>query len=102
MAGQGQPDGGDVGVTPTGTGRRAPVVAGLVAVLALPPIHPGQPAGFPLSTYSMFASARGREVNVATAVGVDGTGEAHRLDPVAIGGTTEVMQAAATLGVALR
>ena len=99
MAGDEQPDEG--GVRPAGTGRRAAVVVALVAVVGLPALHPGQPDGFPLSTYPMFASARGREISLATAVGVDRAGGSHRLDPVAIGGTSEVMQASETLDLAV-
>ena len=65
-------------------------------------LDPDQPDGFPLSTYPMFAAARDRDVTVATAVGVDGAGAVHRLDPVTIGGTGEVMQAAETVGLAVR
>ena len=82
--------------------RRWAVAAAVVAVIAAPMFHPGQPDGFPLSTYPMFAAGRGRDVTVATAVGVDAAGVVHRLDPVAIGGTGEVMQAAETVGIAVR
>lgn len=82
--------------------RRWLVTAAVVAVIAVPVFHPGQPDGFPLSTYPMFASARGSDVSVATAVGIDESGDAHRLDPVAIGGTDEVMLAATTVARAVR
>jgi hypothetical protein len=82
--------------------RQWAITAVVVAVIAAPVFHPEQPDGFPLSTYPMFAAARGRDVTVATAVGVDRAGDAHRLDPVAIGGTGEVMQAAETVGLAVR
>lgn len=72
-------------------------MAAVVGVLAVPAVHPGQPDGFPLSTYPMFASARGREVAVATAVGLDESGRVRRLDPDTIGGTGEVMLAATTV-----
>jgi hypothetical protein len=82
--------------------RRWALAAAVVGVIAAPMFHPDQPDGFPLSTYPMFAAGRGRDVTVATAVGVDRAGGAHRLDPVAIGGTGEVMQAAETVGLAVR
>ena len=82
--------------------RRWALTAAVVGVIAAPMLHPGQPDGFPLSTYPMFAAGRGRDVTVATAVGVDNAGVAYRLDPVAIGGTGEVMQAAETVGIAVR
>jgi hypothetical protein len=82
--------------------RQWAVTAVVVAVIAVPVLHPDQPDGFPISSYPMFAASRGRDVTVATAVGIDRAGDAHRLDPVAIGGTGEVMQAAETVGLAVR
>lgn len=71
-------------------------------VVASPALRPGQPDGYPLSTYPMFARARGSEVAVATAVGVGAEGATERLDPHVIGGTDEVMQAASTMSAAVR
>jgi hypothetical protein len=81
--------------------RRAAAMVGLVGVLALPALRTDPPDGFPLSTYPMFSSPRGRDVAVATAVGIDAAGGAHRLDPALIGGTGEVMLAATTVRLAV-
>jgi hypothetical protein len=48
---------------------------------------------FPLSTYPMFARDRGEVVELSTVVGVDATGDAHRLSPSTIAGTDQVIQA---------
>ena len=67
-------------------------VAVAVAVLA-PTVLPGGADGFPISTYPMFTSDRGREVALDTVVLVDGDGR-HRLSPAVIGGTDEIVLAA--------
>lgn len=77
--------------------RRAALLAVLAAVLAWPAVDPTPSDGFPVSSYPMFASDRGRVVEVATAIGVDSDGGRHRLDPHAIGGGDEVMLAASAV-----
>ena len=67
-------------------------VAVALAVLA-PAVLPGGADGFPISTYPMFTSDRGREVTLDTVVLVDGDGR-HRLSPAVIGGTDEIVLAA--------
>ena len=44
---------------------------------------------FPLSTYPMYAGTRGREVSIATAVGVDAAGRAHYLSLSSIADTDD-------------
>lgn len=73
--------------------RRAVVLAVALVVLS-PVLRPGRPDGFPLSSYPMFSTDRGRIAHLATAVGIDAAGEAVRLDPHAIGGGDEPMLAA--------
>ena len=77
--------------------RRAVVLVVLAAVVAWPALDPSPSDGFPISSYPMFASDRGRVVDVATAVGLDAAGDVHRLDPHAIGGGDEVMLAASAV-----
>jgi hypothetical protein len=74
-------------------------IAGAVAWPALSSLGGlGDSDGFPLSTYPMFASDRGRVVDVATVVAVDGRdGTVHRLDPNAIARTDQVIQAMVTV-----
>jgi hypothetical protein len=77
--------------------RRAAVLVVLAAAVAWPAVDPSPSDGFPVSSYPMFASDRGRIVDVATAVGLDDRGAALRLDPHAIGGGDEVMLAASAV-----
>jgi hypothetical protein len=77
--------------------RRVALLVALAAVVAWPALDPSPSDGFPISSYPMFASDRGRVVVVATAVGLDASGAAHRLDPHAIGGGDEVMLAASAV-----
>ena len=46
---------------------------------------------FPLATYPMYSSARGRAVTFPTAVGVDEQGPVRRLSPRVIGGTGDAL-----------
>ena len=57
---------------------------------------------FPLSNYPMFASDRPTEASFATVVAVAPDGTTERLTPRAIGGTDQVIQAAATVAQAVR
>jgi hypothetical protein len=56
---------------------------------------------FPLSNYPMFASDRPAQASFRTVVGVDASGSPVRLSPADIGGTDQVIQAAATVGRAI-
>ena len=74
--------------------RRAAALIGLALVVGWPALQ-GHPAdGFPVSSYPMFSSDRGRVVVLATAIGRTADGDEHRLGPGAIGGGDEVMLAA--------
>lgn len=73
------------------------VVAGVVAA---PAVWPHAADGFPISTYPMFTSERGRVIAVDTAVVVRGQ-RRERLSPDVIGGTDEVVLAAATVSNAI-
>jgi hypothetical protein len=66
-------------------------------VVAAPALRSEPSDGFPLSSYPMFSSDRGRVAAVATAVGIDADGTAHRLGPHAIGGGDEAMLAASAV-----
>jgi hypothetical protein len=63
-----------------------------VAVLA-PAVVPHAADGFPISSYPMFTSDRGRVMALDTVVLVD-DGERTRLSPEVIGGTDEIVLAA--------
>ena len=76
-------------------------VAALFAVL-WPVVRQPQVDSFPLSTYPMFTHVRPRVTAVDVAVGVDRTGRDVPLDPGLVGGTIEVIQAAATVGASIR
>jgi hexokinase len=75
------------------------MIAALAIALVVALVWPA-PAGrdsFPLSNYPMFAAARPAETSSRSAVGVDAAGEFLRLSPADIGGTDQVIQAAATI-----
>lgn len=57
---------------------------------------------FPLSNYPMFAADRPTEASFATVVAVADDGTTDRLTPRTIGGTDQVIQAAATVARAVR
>lgn len=82
------------------TRRFAPLLAALVVLLPL--LRSPDSDSYPLSTYPMFATDRGRQAGVATAVGVDIDGKVSRLGARVIGGTDEVILAAATVSAAVR
>jgi len=74
--------------------RRRAGVAAVVALIVVSPALRGDVGdSFPLSTFPMFSHDRDRVASVATAVGIDAGGEAHRLRPHAIGGGDEPMLA---------
>lgn len=75
-------------------------VAVALAVVA-PAVLPTASDGFPISTYPMFTSERGRVMALDTVVLVDGD-QRERLSPVVIGGTDEIVLAAVTVTNAIR
>ncbi len=82
--------------------RRVALLGGLALAVGWPALQ-GHPAdGFPVSSYPMFASDRGRTVVLATAVGRTHDGDERRLGPQAIGGGDEVMLAAEAARLAVR
>jgi hypothetical protein len=70
------------------------------AAIAAPAVWPHASDGFPISTYPMFTSERGRVVALDTVVLVDGS-HRRRLSPDAIGGTDEVVLASVTVSEAI-
>jgi hypothetical protein len=72
------------------------VTAVVAAVLLAPAVLPDASDGFPVSTYPMFTSERGRVMALDTVVLVDAGGR-HRLSPEAISGTDEVVLASTTV-----
>ena len=72
------------------------VTAVVAAVVFAPAVLPDASDGFPISTYPMFTSDRGRVMALDTAVLVDGD-ERERLSPGAISGTDEVVLASTTV-----
>jgi hypothetical protein len=70
------------------------VAIGAVLAVAAPAVLGRD--GFPLSNYPMFADDRGRESEVATAVGVTLAGDRVRLSPELIGDSDEPVLASAT------
>ena len=74
--------------------RRAALLGALALAVGWPALQPHPADGFPVSSYPMFASDRGRVVVLATAVGRAASGGERRLGPGAIGGGDEVMLAA--------
>jgi hypothetical protein len=84
---------------------RIAVYAGLGLVLIAmlgPPLREPPRDSYPLSTYPMFSSDRGRISVVATAVGVEADGSVRRLSPHLIGGSDEVMLSVQTANNAVR
>lgn len=80
--------------------RRLVTVAVCLAVV-LPAALPGGADGFPISTYPMFTSDRGRVMAIDTVVLVNTEGR-QRLSPTSIGGTDEIVLAAVTVSNAIR
>jgi len=75
----------------------------LVAIVALPVLR--DPAdlrddSFPLSTYPMFARARGSQIEMAYAIGVTAAGQRRVLTPRLVG-SREVLQAATAIDRAI-
>jgi hypothetical protein len=80
--------------------RLVPIIAAVVVLSPL--LRAPEDDSYPLSTYPMFATDRGREAAIATAVGIGEDGSVRRLSPEAISGTDEVILAAATVSAAVR
>jgi hypothetical protein len=79
------------------------VAAVVAAVLVVAPTLRQPPRdSFPLSTYPMFAADRGPVAAVNTVLGIDAGGVARTLSPELIGGSDEVILAAATVTNAVR
>ncbi len=73
----------------------------LAAVILWPAVQPDPSDGFPVSTYPMFARRSGTVVRLATAVGLDASGDVHRLGPGTISGGDEVILAAEQVRLAV-
>lgn len=71
-----------------------------VALVAAPAVLPDPADDFPISTYPMFTTERGRVVDLDTAVLVDAEGR-HRLSPEEVGGTDEIVAAAVAVSRAI-
>ena len=72
------------------------VTLAVAAVVLAPAVWPHASDGFPLSTYPMFTSERGRVVAIDTVVLVV-DGRTERLSPERIAGTDEPVLASATV-----
>lgn len=79
---------------------RAYVVTLALMALVLSPLLTGRDS-FPHSEYPMFASARPRVSVLSVSYGLDAEGRLHRLSPSTIGGSIEVIHAAATVSRAI-
>lgn len=73
----------------------------MVLAVAAPVLSSPYRDSFPLSTYPMFSIARPQQTTVDSVVGFDITGTELALHPDDIGGTREVIQAAATISRAI-
>lgn len=73
----------------------------MVLAVAAPVLGSPFRDSFPLSTYPMFSVARPQQATVNSAVGFDTAGDELTLRPIDIGGTREVIQAAATVSRAI-
>ena len=95
----------DRGLPSGSVGRRVVIgVASVVLLLALawPAVAPGEVDSLPLSNYPMFARPREAVSWFHVVVRVDAEGVEHRLDLRTVGGTDQPVQAAETVGQAIR
>lgn len=69
----------------------------VAVVVVAPAVWPHASDGFPISTYPMFTSERGRVMALDTVVLADEDGARQRLSPGAISGTDEVVLASTTV-----
>lgn len=76
------------------------VTAAVACVVTAPAVWPHAADGFPISTYPMFTAERGRVISLDTVV-LAHEGRRTRLSPDSIGGTDEVVLAAATVSRAI-
>ena len=83
-----------------GRGKIASAVC--LAVLFWPALSPSEIDSLPLSNYPMFAHPRAQVSRFDTALLIDAEGVERTLDPEAIGGTEEPVQAAMTVRQAIR
>lgn len=79
--------------------RLAPFLA--AAIILTPLLRAPHNDTYPLSTYPMFATDRGADHTISTAVSIDERGEVSRLSPKLIAGTDEVVLAAVTVARAV-
>jgi hypothetical protein len=79
---------------------RRGVVIGTLAVVVSPALRDRD--SYPLSTYPMYAGARGRHAALATAVGVDVDGATHRLSLATIARTDDPLIAESLVATAIR
>lgn len=73
----------------------------LVGAMAAPALSDPPRDDFPLSTYPMFATHRGDQVEIPTAVGVGADGEIMRLSPGLLAGANEPILAVRTAATAV-
>jgi hypothetical protein len=85
---------------PAGRWRRRLITAAAIVAVASPALRDHD--SIPLSTYPMYATARGDVATLATAVGVDGRGERHRLSMAIIARTDDPLIAESTVRGAVR
>lgn len=85
-------------------GRPALLTASLLLVgaVAWPAVHPDPLDSFPVTDYTMFAHRRPAVSRFDIAVLVDADGVEHALDPAAVGGTDQPVQAVETVLQAIR
>jgi hypothetical protein len=69
----------------------------VLGILLWPAVAPNEIDSLPVSNYPMFAHPRPQVTRFYLAVLIDPDGVEHRLDPSAVGGTDQPMQAAMTL-----
>jgi hypothetical protein len=74
--------------------RRVAILAILAAVVLWPAFQREPADGFPISSYPMFAKRSGTIVRLPTAVGLDASGDVHRLGSHVISGGDEIVLAA--------
>lgn len=85
-----------------GAARWRLLLTGLVLAAVWWPARPGAEDDFPLSTYPMFGSLRGRVSPVRTVLGVRADGRRVPLSPEVVGGTGNPKQALAIVIDAVR
>ena len=79
--------------------RRATATAAIVLAVLLPALRNRD--SFPLSTYPVYANARGSTVTLSTAIGIDGAGADRRLSLDVIGRTDDPLIAESAVDQAI-